>query len=285
MADFSPDKLIAWAKEHKEIAIPAAVIGGAGVIYFISKNGGLGGAGSTGGAQPGTTPQPPTAGGDSTGAGGQDFSGAIGDLGNQIAASNNQNQSAIAAIVSQFAAFQQQISDALNGITGQTNQALQGQAADTNSALAALEQQFQSQQAQGDNGLGQLLAQIPFLQQGAQPVYNNGAVPTIQGGLNNFTEHVGGINYSDIPLANQANQTAYNIGSIIGNIFRFTAQRASVTPVYQLPQSGLNNLINHVNTLYPQTPTIRPPSIPNIRSLIPPGLIGSNPSARPGRAF
>lgn len=158
MADFSPEKLIAWAKAHKEIVIPAVVIGGGLGAYVLLKGGGL----SSAGTSSGTTP--PQAGDPTTGGGG---GGGTGDGMNTTPGfpSTSSNDSAIAQLLNQFQAFQGQISDALAGITGQTNQALQSQADQTNSALSRLQQQYAQQTGMGDNGLGQLLMQLPPVQQ------------------------------------------------------------------------------------------------------------------------
>lgn len=158
-------KLLAWAKEHKQIAIPAAGVIVVGGVYLASKSGGLSlPSGSSAGSSTAQAGQPggDTSGGSSSGGGSDPYGQAIADLQNQLVGSQNQSQTEIAALTSAqqglASQFAQQLSQLANGLTGQVNQALQQQQAQTQNALSQLAAQ---QQSYGQNGLGQLLAQIP----------------------------------------------------------------------------------------------------------------------------
>lgn len=166
---------ITWAKEHKQIAIPAAIIGGVGVLYLISKSsGGVGVPDGVSNNPPVDQQQADTAGSDNG------LSSAVADLQNQLIQQQAEQSAQGQGFMSMLEALAANVQAALSGQQVQTQGALDALAGQTQSALDAL---YAQQSAYGDNGLGQLLAQIP--QYVAQPMqYSSydpfGFVPTAQ---------------------------------------------------------------------------------------------------------
>lgn len=256
MADFSPDKLIAWAKEHKEIVIPAVAVGGIAGVYYLSQHGGLSANAPTPPQAGDPTNPTPNPGG---GTGGADYGSAIADLTNQLQQSNTQNASGLAGLLQQFQQFQQQITQSLGDITGQTNAALQAQANQTNAALG----QLASQQGSGElNGLGQLLQQLPQYTAQAQ----NYAAQQTSLTMPHYTESIGQINYGDIPLAKTLNQGAYNAGSSVRNVILSIFNRAQSnasrlnlpTPTLPTPALPRNPFAGARASIGTPTPTLNP---------------------------